>query len=341
MLLSKSFSRFTLQRQHVVYAMLVLCGLLFGCSEGEPQSRIDIAYSDNFLELANGNRIHYYDEGNPHGKTILLIHGYPSSAYLYRYIIQDLCSTEDTEFRCVAMTHVGFGKSSCPGDGGEVGPLYLVAQLQVFIEKMDLGDMALVIHDWGGPIGAAAGMRISDRVSHLLVLNTILTPPWEGSMDWVMDFMRVYVSQPTPLLEKVYPSLVRVAMQALTSVSLSDQSLAAYSSPFEGEAGKCRTHATLNLFSKARQDGRLFEEIEEGITQRWAGNPALLVWGNEDPLLGLDSDLDSFARIQALLPQAEARVIDGGNHFLQEDRPGEIAGEIKRFLKDESSNLQN
>lgn len=331
-----SFSRLiTFLRQHAVYWMLSLCCLLLGCSDGEPQSRPDIAFSDHFLELDNGNRIHYYDEGNPNGKTILLVHGYPTSAYLYRHIIQDLCGTKDTEFRCVAMTHVGFGKSSCPGNGSAVGPLYLVDQLQAFIETMQLDDVALVIHDWGGPIGAAAGMRVADRISHLLVLNTSLTPPWEGSLDGVIDFTRRYISQPRPLLEKVYPFLVRVVMQRLTTVSLSDEALAAYSSPFENEAGKCRTHATMNLFSKARLDGRLFDEIEAGITQRWAGRPALLIWGNEDPILSIESDPESFARIQVLLPQAETRLIDGGNHFLQEDRPEEIAAAIRHFLGSE------
>jgi pimeloyl-ACP methyl ester carboxylesterase len=327
----------TLLRRPAGYCILSLCCLLLGCSDGEPQTRPDIALTDHFLELPNGNRIHYYDEGNPHGKTILFVHGYPTSAYLYRHIIQDLCGAQDTEFRCLAMTHVGFGKSSCPGNGGAVGPLYLVAQMQVFIETMQLDDMALVIHDWGGPIGAAAGMRVADRISHLLVLNTSLTPPWEGSLDWLIDFTRRYISEPTPMLEKVYPFLVRAVMQRLTTVSLSEEALAAYSTPFENEAGKCRTHATLNLFSKARLDGRLFDEIEEGIPQRWAGKPALFVWGNKDPILSIESDPDSFARNQVLLPQAGTRVIDGGNHFLQEDRSENIVFEIRRFLQLASS----
>ncbi|MEH6592862.1 MAG: alpha/beta fold hydrolase [Halioglobus sp.] len=79
-----------------------------------------------------------------------MAHGYPASAYLYRYIIQNLCGDEDTQFRCIAMSHVGFGQPSCPGNGSAVGPLYLAGQLQLFIETMQLDDMALVIHDWGG-----------------------------------------------------------------------------------------------------------------------------------------------------------------------------------------------
>ena len=309
---------------------LGLCYLLVGCSDGEP--RPDIALSDHFVELPNGNRVHYYDEGNPRGKPLLLVHGYPASAYLYRYIIQDLCGDEDSQFRCIAMTHVGFGQSSCPGDGSAVGPLYLVDQLQLFIDTLQLDDMALVIHDWGGPIGAAAGMRVADKLSHLIVLNTALTPPWVGSLDGLMEFSRQYISEPRPLLERVYPFLIRVAMQHLTTASLSDETLTVYSSPFEGEIGKCRVHATMNLFSKAKLEERLFDEIATGITLRWTGKPAVFIWSTEDPILSIESDPESFARNQALLPQAETRVIEGGNHFLQEDRPDEIAAEIRLFM---------
>jgi pimeloyl-ACP methyl ester carboxylesterase len=326
---------FTLRRQHAGYCLLGFCCLLASCSDGEPQARPDIALSDHFLQLPNGNRIHYYDEGNPYGKTILFVHGYPTSAYLYRHIIQNLCGAQDTEFRCLAMTHVGFGKSSCPGNGSAVGPLYLVDQMQAFIETMRLDDMALVIHDWGGPIGAAAGMRNADRISHLLVLNTSLTPPWEGTLDWLIDFTGRYISEPRPMLEKVYPHLMRFVMQHLTTARLSEETLAAYSTPFDNDAGKCRVHATMNLFSKARLERSLFDEVAEGLTQRWTDKPAVFIWGTEDPILSIESAPKSFARNQILLPQAQTRVIEGGNHFLQEDRPGEIAAEIRHFLASE------
>ena len=309
---------------------LVIACLLAACSDGEP--RPDVAFTDHFVELPNGNRVHYYDEGNPQGKTLLMVHGYPTSAYLYRYIIQDLCGEEDTQFRCIAMTHIGFGKSSCPGDGSAVGPLYLVDQLQLFIDTMQLQDMALVVHDWGGPIGTAAGMRVADKLSHLIVLNTALTPPWVGFLGGLIEFSRQYISEPRPLLAKAYPLLIRAAMQHLTTTSLSDEALTSYSSAFEGNVGSCRVHATMNLFSKARLDGRLFDEISTDITLHWTGKPAVFIWSTEDPILSIESDPESFARNQALLPQAGTRVIEGGNHFLQEDRPDEIAAEIRHFM---------
>ena len=316
-------------RYSACWFLIFVC-LLSACSDGEPMP--GVSFRDHFVELPTGNRAHYYDEGNPQGKILLMLHGFPASAYLYRYIIQDLCGDKDAQFRCIAMTHIGFGKSSCPGDGSKVGPLFLVDQLQLFIDTMQLDDMVLIVHDWGGPIGAAAGIRVADKLSHLIVLNTALTPPWTGSLDGLIEFSRQYISEPRPLLEKVYPLLIRAAMQYLTTASLSDEALTAYGSPFEGGAGKCRVHATMNLFSKARLDGRLFDEIAIGITPHLSGKPAVFIWSTEDPILSIDSDPESFARNQALLPQATTRVIEGGNHFLQEDRPNEIAHEIRQFM---------
>lgn len=316
-------------KRHSIYWALSLCWLLAGCSHDTPLP--DIAFNDHYLELPNGNRVHYYDEGNPQGKLLLLVHGYPTSAFLYRHMIQDLCGEVNSQYRCIAMTHVGFGKSSCPGDGSSISPLYLVDQLQAFIETKQLDDIALVIHDWGGPIGATAGMRVADKLSHLIVLNTTLTPPFE-SLDWLINFTQRYASEPRPLLEMIYPSYVRMTMQYLTTARLSEKALATYSSPFVNDTGKCRVHASLNLFSKARLDGRLFDELADSITQRWAGKPAIFIWGTEDPILSIESEPESFARNQALLPQAETRLIKGGNHFLQEDSPIEINTEIRRFL---------
>ena len=126
---------------YCLYWFFGFCSLLAAWGDGE--SRPDIAFVDYFLQLPNGNRVHYYDEGNPQGKTLLLVHRYPTSAYLYRYVIQELCGDEVAQFRCIAMTHVGFGQSSCPGNGSLVGPLYLADQLQLFIGEMKLDDIAL------------------------------------------------------------------------------------------------------------------------------------------------------------------------------------------------------
>lgn len=310
----------------------LMCFLLTAC--GETITSIPVELEDHFLELPNGNVMHYYEEGNPQGKTLLMVHGYPASAYLYRYLIQDLCGAQDTAYRCIAMTHIGFGKSSCPGDGAMVSPLYEVDQLEQFIQAMQLDQFAIIVHDWGGPIGTAASLRVSEKMTHMVLLNTVLSMPESGILHWASIVTGDYFSQPRPILESLYPTLIRGLMQWLTNVRLSERDLAVYTGPFEGDSGGCRVHATANLFSKMKADEALFSEIEAGLRTSWAGKPALFIWAPEDPVLGQDSELGeaSFRTVQALLPAATTYLVEEASHFLQEDQPREISREIHRFL---------
>ena len=314
------------------FLALVICFLLTAC--GETINSVQVELDDHFFELPDGNVMHYYAEGNPQGKTLLMVHGYPASAYLYRYLIQDLCGAQDSNYHCIAITHVGFGKSSCPGDGAMVSPLYEADQLEQFIEAMQLDQFAIIVHDWGGPIGTAASLRVSEKMTHMVLLNTILSMPESGILHRASTVTGEYFSQPRPVMESLYPSLIRGLMQWLTSSRLSERDLAVYSSPFEGDSGKCRVHASANLFSKMKTDEALFAEIEAGLQTAWAGKPALFIWASEDPVLGLGSEQGeaSFRTAQALLPGATAYFVEEASHFLQEDQPEEISREIHRFL---------
>ena len=289
--------------------------------------------TDNYLTLSDGQVMHYYDEGNPKGKPLLMVHGYPASAYLYRGIIKELCPTRFGEYRCLAMTHIGFGKSSCPGDGTSVGPMYEVEKLEEFILALDLQDYAAVVHDWGGPIGTLASLRHHERLSHLIVLNTMLTFPEEELLAKVMDTAETFFATDRPFIEYVYDGIVAAAMQVLTNSKLPRDVLDEYREPFEGNMGACRTHAGINLFAKAHSDEELFAEIEEKVKDHWQEKPARLFWGLDDPLFGnrTSTGIEVHERIEALLPQADTVVFDA-SHFMQEDQPENIAAEIRNFV---------
>lgn len=78
-----------------------------------PESRfdawIDYPFAPHYLDLEGSNlRMHYVDEGPKDGHVMLMLHGMPTSSYLYRRMIPPLV---DPGFRCVAPDHIGFGKS--------------------------------------------------------------------------------------------------------------------------------------------------------------------------------------------------------------------------------------
>ena len=140
---------------------------------------------ENFLDLADfvhephyhewqDLRVHYVDEGPRDGPVMLLLHGMPTWAYLYRDMIPPLVAAG---YRCIAPDHVGFGRSDKPTDIH----WYTIARhteiLTSLITALDLKDVTVVCQDWGGPIGLAQAATMPDRFEHLVIMNTWLDHP--------------------------------------------------------------------------------------------------------------------------------------------------------------------
>src|SRR3954453_12765268 len=97
-----------------------------------------------FLEF-DGYRMHYVDEGE--GEPVLLLHGEPTWSYLWRNIIPHLPG------RKVAPDLIGFGRSDKPEEIGWYSYDRHVASVAALVDALDLHDLTLVVHDWGGPVG--------------------------------------------------------------------------------------------------------------------------------------------------------------------------------------------
>ncbi|MEM7436460.1 MAG: alpha/beta fold hydrolase [Myxococcota bacterium] len=287
------------------------------------------------VTLPGGDVMHYTETGPADGKTILLVHGYPTSAYLYRNVVKEICGDSGTAFRCVAPSHIGFGDSSCPGDGRSVDPGYEADRIEEFIDVLDLQDFALVVHDWGGPIGMAAGLRDSDRMTHLVILNTFLRIDGPILSDLV-DIVDLFNSNGPALIRPIYPDFIKLVMQSLTNDWLGFSVRRNYAAPYRewGGVGTCRLRASLNLFGKSDEAEGVAQEIEDGLTNDWAGMPTLFLWGEDDPLLGPNTQIgrDAHEQLAALVPQADTIIIEDANHFMQEDQPEEIGREIANFV---------
>ena len=104
----------------------------------------EFPFESKFLEV-KGSRMHYIDVGK--GDPILFLHGNPTSSYLWRNIIPHL----QKQGRCIAVDLIGMGKSSKPDIDYTFHDHY--NYLVEFIEKLDLKNITLVIHDWGSGLG--------------------------------------------------------------------------------------------------------------------------------------------------------------------------------------------
>jgi haloalkane dehalogenase len=115
----------------------------------------------------SGLRYHYLDEGS--GPVLLLVHGNPTWSFYWRELIHGLRG----KFRLLVPDHIGCGLSDKPAAGRYS---YRLAQriddLRQLVEQLDLREITLVAHDWGGAIGLGAAVAMPERFARLVLMNT-------------------------------------------------------------------------------------------------------------------------------------------------------------------------
>ena len=251
-----------------------------------------------------GRRMHYLDEGE--GEPILLLHGEPTWSYLWRKIAPDL---------------IGFGRSDKPEDVGWYSYDRHVESVVRLVEALDLRGITLVVHDWGGPIGLRVAVEHEDRIARLVLLNTAIGGGRAPSETWLR--FRAAVREAGDALD------VGRLVDAGTSQGLSDADRAAYADVFPTPASKAGALAFPELVPAEPDHPNVepLNRVAEAL-RSWP-KPALVVWGADDRVLP-----PGVARsLVELIPGAQGPVlIEGASHFLQEDRPDEVAEAIRGFL---------
>ena len=131
-------------------------------------SRELFPFQSRWLQTATA-RLHYVDEGA--GQPILMLHGNPTWSFLYRHVILGLGS----RFRCIAVDYPGFGLSERPSGYGYT-PAEHAAVVGELVHELDLRDLIVMGHDWGGPIGLSLATADPERISGLVLGNTWFWP---------------------------------------------------------------------------------------------------------------------------------------------------------------------
>ena len=133
-------------------------------------------YKAQYHEI-NGFQMHYVDEGE--GEPIVMFHGMPTWAYLYRHFIKALSKNN----RVIVPDQMGFGKSDVPQDKPYLLKQHLDNTTKLLL-NLDLHDITLVVQDWGGPIGIGFGVHNPDRIKRLVIMNTSIGVMKEGAKPW-------------------------------------------------------------------------------------------------------------------------------------------------------------
>jgi haloalkane dehalogenase len=284
-------------------------------------------FAPNYVEVdADGGtrlRVHYLDEGPPGAPPVLLMHGEPSWCFLYRTMIPVLVAEG---LRCVAPDLVGFGRSDKPTERTDYTYQRHVDWMTSFVEQVDLRDTTFVGQDWGGLIGLRLVTAMPDRFSRVVAANTFLptgdTPAGDAFLAWQR------FSQDTP----EFP-VGRIVNGGCTT-ELADTVVAAYDAPFPEERAKAGARQFPLLVPTSPDD-----PASDANRKAWE---VLREW--RKPFLTAFSDQDAITRggdraFQREVPGCAGQphtTIEGGGHFLQEDRGEDLARVVADFVRKDS-----
>jgi haloalkane dehalogenase len=270
------------------------------------------------LDLPDG-RMHYVDEGA--GPPILLVHGTPTWSFEYRHLIRLLAP----RWRTIAPDHLGFGLSSRPRSFPYTPDAHASA-LRAFVERMRLTRFALVVHDFGGPIGLPLCLGGQFDVTHLVLLNTWM---WPIDDDPGMARGARLIGGPIGrLLYKYANASLRLLMPGAYGdrSKLTPDIHRQYLAPFAQRQDRVLVlHALArSLLGSRDYYARLWEDAG-----RLRGRPTLLVWGLKDSAFGPRH----LARWRERLPDAGVLTLPDAGHWPHEESPQTVADAIRALLE--------
>jgi haloalkane dehalogenase len=258
--------------------------------------------------------MHYVDEGE--GDPILLLHGEPTWAFLYRRLIPPLAGSA----RCIAPDYFGFGRSDKPTDRGWYSYDAHFASIERLVRELDLRNVTVVVQDWGGPIGFRLCVTEPDRVARLVVLNTGI-----GARAPNEEWLRFQAFMRRVGTEIVAGQLVRLSLVQPTT----DEVIAGYDAPFpvpESRVG-IAMFPELVATGSGHPSAPAMLDVRERL--RSFDRPALVLFSDSDPIF----KRGAAEAMASLLPNAELDPpLEGAGHFLQEDRGEQVAARIAAWL---------
>lgn len=280
-------------------------------------------FKANYVQIEDNQggelRVHYVDEGDKTALPILLLHGEPSWSYLYRKMIPGLV---DAGFRVLAPDLIGFGRSDKPARREDYSYAAHVSWLTQWFDKLELQNTVLFCQDWGGLLGLRLVAAQPDRFAGVVAANTMLPTgdhhPGEAFLKW-----QAY-SQSVP----EFPT--GDIIQRATVSELSPEVVAAYDAPYPDERYKEGARQFPLLVPVSADDPEAPANREAWLVLTQFEKPFLTAFSDQDPVTA-GGDKVFQAKVPGCREQAHVTV-QGGGHFLQEDKGEELAEIVIKFI---------
>src|SRR5215831_4165770 len=274
---------------------------------------------------ADGIQVFYREAGDLGAPVVLLLHGFPTSSFMFRELIPRLAG----QYRAIAPDLPGFGFTEVPAERKYVYSFDRLAfTIEAFIQALKLDRYAIYVFDYGAPTGFRLAMAHPDRVTAIVTQNG---NAYEEGLGDAWHQIRQYWASPTAenreVLRKNILTLKGTHWQYTHGVpnpeSVPPEAYTLDTALLERPRNK---EIQLDLFLDYASNLNLYPKFQEYF--RKSRPPLLAIWGKNDPFF-IPAGAQAFRKD---LPNAKVQFLDTG-HFALETHAVEIASAMKDFLE--------
>ncbi len=281
-------------------------------------------FEPHYADIADGDggtlRVHYLDEGPADAAPVLLMHGEPSWSYLYRHMIPPLVAAGH---RVIVPDLVGFGRSDKPIEQSDYTYARHVEWMrELLIDRLDLRDITFFAQDWGGLVGLRVLALDPDRFARVAIGNTGLPTGHGPASDAFMAWQKF--SQETPVFD------IGFLINSATTTDLTPEVIAGYDAPYPDDSYKAGARIFPTLVPTSPDDPASAGNVAAWEVLSTFEKPFLLCFSDSDPVTK-GGDAPFLAKVPGTQGQPHV-TIEGGGHFLQEDRGPELAELLIGFI---------
>tara|TARA_B100001758_G_C18301634_1_gene552724 strand:- start:69 stop:1100 length:1032 start_codon:yes stop_codon:yes gene_type:complete len=277
-------------------------------------------YKSYFIEVEPGIKVHVLEVGV--GFPVFLMHGNPTSGFLYRKIVEDLPLDS---VRVIMPTSPGLGFSSkIPASEHKLENH--IQWINTVLNELELKELIYAGQDWGGPIGMGALSFSPDLLKGAVILNTGFNAPTIN-----VDLSPAHATVKTPLIGELILEVFFSIFERLGGVQGNPESwtpelVELYGRPVIESGNSKAPLAMMRMVTDGPTHPSTSSMIKIENYVKTLDIPAEIVWGINDPILG-----KALPRMQENFPKAPVTKTDAG-HFLQEEVPAEIAEALIRVI---------
>ncbi|RLA64521.1 MAG: alpha/beta hydrolase [Epsilonproteobacteria bacterium] len=275
-------------------------------------------FKSHYFKNTENHKLHYVDEGS--GDPMLLIHGNPTWSFYYRNFIKEFSKTN----RTIALDNLGCGFSDKPQDYDYCLKNHIENLCQL-VNKLELKNITLVVHDWGGAIGMGMAVKYPEKIKNIVLLNTAAFNSKEIPSSIALCKAPIIGD----IIIRAFNGFAYPATFMAVKKKLDPEIKKGYLLPYNN----FKNRVAINSFVKdiplnpKHKTYETLKGIEDNLAKLTC--PKLLLWGEKDFCF----NMNFFNRFREIYPDAEYKTFPHAGHYVIEDAKDEAISRVKEFIK--------